>query len=97
MEGEQRKKTAANMKQICSDLEWQYQEFDELVTRLDEKQWCLKTPFFQWTIFDEVAHIAFFDHEALLALEDLDRVFCPFESPEVHKGCFRPSYHSARR
>lgn len=61
------------MKQICPDLELQYQEFDDLVTRLDEKQWCHKTPFFQWTIFDEVAHIAFFDHEALLAIEDPDR------------------------
>lgn len=61
------------MKRICSDLEAQYQEFDDLVARLDEKQWRHKTPFFQWTIFDEVAHIAFFDHEALLAIEDLDR------------------------
>lgn len=61
------------MKQICLDLEAQYQEFDNLVAGLDDEQWRLKTPFFQWTIFDEVAHIAFFDHEALLAIEDLDR------------------------
>ena len=61
------------MKGICPDLELQYQEFDDFVTRLDEKQWCHKTPFFQWTIFDEVAHIAFFDHEALLAIEDPDQ------------------------
>ena len=61
------------MKQICSDLEEQYQEFDELVSKLEEKLWHHKTPFFQWSIFDEVAHIAFFDHEALLAIEDLDR------------------------
>lgn len=72
-ETKQGKKTVANMKPICLDLASQYQEFDELVTRLDEKQWCHKTPFFQWTIFDEVAHIAFFDHEALLAIEDPDR------------------------
>jgi uncharacterized protein (TIGR03084 family) len=58
------------MKQICTDLDNQYQEFDELVARLDEKQWHRKTPFFEWTIFDQVAHIAFFDHEALLAIED---------------------------
>jgi len=62
-----------DMKQICWDLEAQYQEFDGLVARLDEKEWRRKTPFFQWTIFDEVAHIAFFDHESLLAIEDLDR------------------------
>jgi uncharacterized protein (TIGR03084 family) len=58
------------MRQICTDLKKQYQEFDDLVAGLDEQQWRRKTPFFEWTIFDEVAHIAFFDHEALLAMED---------------------------
>ncbi len=58
------------MKQICTDLNRQYQEFDDLVAGLKEPQWYRKTPFFEWTIFDEVAHIAFFDHEALLAMSD---------------------------
>ncbi len=61
------------MESICSDLEAQYQEFEDLVSRLDEKKWRLETPFFHWTIFDQVAHIAFFDHESLLAIEDLSR------------------------
>ncbi|MGB9499398.1 MAG: TIGR03084 family metal-binding protein [Dissulfuribacterales bacterium] len=61
------------MKQICSDLDAQYQELDGLVAGLDENRWYLKTPFYKWTIFDEVAHIAFFDHEALLAVEDLEQ------------------------
>jgi uncharacterized protein (TIGR03084 family) len=60
-----------NMKQICSDLNHQYQAFDDLVAGMDENLWRQKTPFYQWTIFDQVAHIAFFDHEALLAMEDL--------------------------
>jgi uncharacterized protein (TIGR03084 family) len=58
------------MEKICSDLDAEYQELNDLVAGLDEKKWHLKTPFFQWTIFDEVAHIAFFDQEALLAVED---------------------------
>ena len=58
------------MRQITSDLEKQYHEFDNLVHNLNQKQWFLKTPFFQWTIFDQIAHIAFFDHEALLAIEN---------------------------
>ena len=58
------------MKKICSDLEAQYQELDDLVAGLDEKEWRLETPFFHWTIFDEVTHIAFFDHESLLAIDD---------------------------
>ena len=58
------------MESICSDLKAQYQEFDDLVAALDAKKWRTITPFFHWTIFDQVAHIAFFDHEALLAIED---------------------------
>lgn len=61
------------MKQICSNLEEQYQEFDDMVSGLDVKLWQHRTPFFNWTIFDQVAHIAFFDHEALLAIQDPDR------------------------
>jgi uncharacterized protein (TIGR03084 family) len=61
------------MKQICSDLEAQYQELDDLVAGLDKYQWQLKTPFFNWSIFDEVAHIAFFDKTALLAVDELDQ------------------------
>ena len=60
------------MKQICLDLKAQYQEFDYLVSRLDMEEWRKKTPFFEWTIFDEVSHVAFFDHEALLAIENPD-------------------------
>ena len=58
---------------ICSDLEAQYQELDDLVAELDDKKWSLETPFFHWTIFDEVAHIAFFDSESLLVIEAPNR------------------------
>ena len=61
------------MKQICSDLDDQYGDFDTLIAGIDENQWHAKTPFFNWSIFDEVAHIAFFDHEALLAITDRNR------------------------
>lgn len=58
---------------ICSDLEAQYLELDDLVSGLSLLKWFIETPFYQWKIFDEVAHIAFFDREALLALEDEKR------------------------
>ncbi len=61
------------MKQICTDLENQYLEFEEVVSGLDTKLWQAKTPFYNWVIFDQVAHIVFFDHEALLAIEDRER------------------------
>jgi uncharacterized protein (TIGR03084 family) len=70
---EQSSKKEKIMKQICLDLDAQYRELDDLVTGLDENQWHCKTPYFNWSIFDQIAHITFFDHTALLAIEDLDR------------------------
>jgi uncharacterized protein (TIGR03084 family) len=58
------------MKSICRDLEAQYLELDTIVSRLNEERWFDETPFYGWTIFDQVAHIAFFDQQALLAIED---------------------------
>jgi uncharacterized protein (TIGR03084 family) len=58
------------MDKICNDLDAQYREFDALVCDLSKKKWCAATPFFGWTIFDQVAHVAFFDRQALLAIED---------------------------
>ena len=57
------------MNHICADLETQYRGLDNLVAELSDEQWHLETPFFHWSIFDQVAHIAFFDHEALWAIE----------------------------
>lgn len=61
------------MEKICTDLKAQYQELDNVVSGLNGKRWHLQTPFYGWTIFDQVAHIAFFDHEALLSIENPGR------------------------
>lgn len=58
------------MEKICIDLTDQYQEVDDRVAPLDEKTWDQQTPFYGWTIFDQIAHIALIDHEALLAIDD---------------------------
>lgn len=57
------------MDNICMDLNAQYREFDSLVSGLSKKIWFAVTPFFGWTIFDQVAHVAFFDSQALLAIK----------------------------
>lgn len=57
------------MKNICTDLNAQYLELDNVVSGLNEEGWSIATPFYGWTIFDQIAHIAFFDHQALLAIE----------------------------
>lgn len=62
--------THTAMKTICSDLAAEYQALDDLVAGLDPETWYRVTPFYGWTVFDQVAHIAFFDQEALLAVMD---------------------------
>ena len=58
------------MEKICVDLQDEYQALDDLVATLDAKTWFRQTQFYDWTIFDQLAHIALIDHEALLAIDD---------------------------
>lgn len=61
------------MNDICTGLRNQYQAFDDLLVSLEPAAWTRKTLFYNWTVFDQVAHIAFFDHESVLAIENPDR------------------------
>lgn len=58
------------MHAICQDLAAVCDELDQLVAGLNETQWQLTTPFFNWTIKDEIAHLAYFDETATLAIQD---------------------------
>jgi uncharacterized protein (TIGR03084 family) len=58
------------MKEICSDLEKEYDELDAVVAALDESGWNRMTPAAGWTIKDQIRHIAFYDEMAKLAATD---------------------------
>jgi len=58
------------MKNLCQDLTDEYQALDDLVSGSDSEIWQIETPFYGWTVFDAVAHLAFFDHESVLVMED---------------------------
>lgn len=58
------------MQEICRDLAEEGQLIEELVAGLDEDQWHRVTPFYGWTIRDEIAHIAFFDRMARISAVD---------------------------
>jgi uncharacterized protein (TIGR03084 family) len=64
------------VEKICNDLRDEYDSLDSIVAGLDEAGWETKTTFFDWTIKDEIAHIAFFDGTARLSATD----------PELFKG-----------
>ena len=58
------------MKELCKELAAEQQSLDNLVMPLAEEQWRQPVPFYNWTIYDEVAHICYFDDRSLLALQD---------------------------
>lgn len=49
------------MKEICKDLAAEGQALDNVVADLDEATWLKETPFYGWTIKDEISHLAYFD------------------------------------
>ncbi len=60
------------MKQICTDLRDEYEWLDNLVAPLSQAQWNLITPFMDWSIKTEIAHLAYFDGTARLAATDAE-------------------------
>jgi uncharacterized protein (TIGR03084 family) len=60
------------MKQICSDLTWEQNTLDDLVSGLAPDSWATVTGCAGWTIKDEICHLAYFDHTARLAATDAE-------------------------
>ncbi|MGD2269276.1 MAG: TIGR03084 family metal-binding protein [Desulfobacterales bacterium] len=58
------------MKDICQDLMDECESLDALVTPLSEEQWNRITPFMGWSIKIQIAHLAYFDSTAGLAVTD---------------------------
>lgn len=58
------------MKAICRDLGEEGRLIEDLAAGLDEDGWRRVTPFYGWTIKDEIAHLAFFDRMAKLSATD---------------------------
>lgn len=60
------------MKALCDELRAEYAELADLVEPLSAEQWALRSKFYGWTPFDEIAHLLFFDERGLLAATDPD-------------------------
>ena len=61
-----------DLKRIAADLGDELDELDDLVSGLTEKRWGTPTPAEPWTVKDQIAHLAFFDDQAVLALMNPD-------------------------
>jgi uncharacterized protein (TIGR03084 family) len=58
------------VKLICADLRDEYEELDAFVSACSEQEWQQATPFYGWSIYDEIAHLCYSDSNAMLAMED---------------------------
>ncbi|CAN5910321.1 TIGR03084 family metal-binding protein [soil metagenome] len=58
------------MNQTSQDLRDEYEQLADLCRTLTPEQWQLKSKFYGWTPWDEIAHLCFFDATGLLAATD---------------------------
>jgi uncharacterized protein (TIGR03084 family) len=58
------------MKDLCADLLAEYSQLATLAETLTPQQWVQKTPFCDWTPWDEIAHLCYFDQTGMLAATD---------------------------
>ncbi|MFT5757485.1 MAG: hypothetical protein ACI9LM_002219 [Alteromonadaceae bacterium] len=57
------------MQKICLDLLAEYDELNAVLSTLTEQQWQQKSLFKNWSIYDHVEHLHFFDLQGLSAIE----------------------------
>jgi uncharacterized protein (TIGR03084 family) len=60
----------ADLERIVTDLAEEHGALDLLVAHLDDNGWEIPTPAEGWNVRDQIAHLAFFDEQATLALRD---------------------------
>lgn len=61
-----------SMDPICDDLEAEQEALDVLVADISDADWDLATPAADWSVRDQISHLAFFDEAGLLAAVDPD-------------------------
>ncbi len=57
------------MKSLCADLLAECATLEGLVAPLDAAGWRTRTRFYEWSLYDEIAHLCLFDELAVLAAE----------------------------
>jgi uncharacterized protein (TIGR03084 family) len=58
------------MEEICRDLFNEGQALEDLLAGRATEEWELVTPFYEWTIKDEISHLAYFDRLAKISATD---------------------------
>ena len=61
------------MRDICQDLLAEYRELASLCDTLTPSQWLMRSAFYDWTPWDEIAHLCYFDQTGLQSATDPER------------------------
>ncbi|MEV5171650.1 TIGR03084 family metal-binding protein [Streptomyces flaveolus] len=73
---------------VIDDLRAESGELDRLVAELSPEQWALPTPAPGWTVAHQIAHLAWTDRSALLAVTDADAFQALVEKALAAPGSF---------
>ncbi|MER6564916.1 TIGR03084 family metal-binding protein [Streptomyces sp. NPDC001093] len=73
---------------VIDDLRAESDELDLLVAELSPEQWALPTPAPGWTVAHQIAHLAWTDRSALLAVTDADAFHVLVEKALAAPGSF---------
>ncbi|PZG93627.1 TIGR03084 family protein [Streptomyces sp. NTH33] len=73
---------------VFDDLREESEELDRLVAGLSAEQWGLSTPAAGWTVAHQIAHLAWTDRSALLAVTDPDGFHALVEQALAAPGSF---------
>jgi uncharacterized protein (TIGR03084 family) len=73
---------------VLDDLREESEELDRLVAGADARRWALPTPAPGWTVAHQIAHLAWTDRSALLAVTDADGFHVLVEKALAAPGSF---------
>ena len=59
-----------NVMGVRSDLIAEQNALDRIVSSIETSQWSLESPSPGWSVADQIAHLAYFDNAAALAISD---------------------------
>ena len=77
-----------DLQQIRGDLAREHADLDDMVGSLDEAGWGTATPAEGWDVRDQVAHLAFFDEQATLAVADPEEFRRSLQTVVADVGAF---------
>ena len=78
--------TTDGFRQLIDDLDAEHRALDAVVSTIDDDAWATPTASPGWRIAEQIAHLAFFDRTATLAIADPDGFGRHLEEMRAHRG-----------